>query len=353
MSDTNAYIAEMLRISARAYAARAAEQLLERHPDCAAQFDGTAFPGWQDNLTRCVYELAVALELDEPSLFAAQLEWSRDAFAAREVPVEHLRHSLECLRIVLGEELPEGTGDQPVAVIDRALERLGNGPAQRSRLAPDSDASRVALRYVEAVLGGDRQRAIRVVLDVVERGLPVADAYERVLLPAQAEIGVMWHLGEITVPEEHAATETTRTVMALLSRNAAAEADDGPTALVAAVEGDRHDIGTRAVADLLEMNGFRVVLLGCDVPIRDLARSVTDFSPDVAILGASLSLHLRHLRRSIGAIRDMDNGGSVRIVVGGPAFGELQHLAERLAADGFAASPGRAVELAQRLTRAG
>lgn len=351
MSEPNRYIAEMLRISGRAYAAQAATQLLEQHPECAAHFDGTAFPYWQDNLAQRIHELAVALELDEPSLFDTELQWAAEAFAAREVPLGDLHHSLECLQATLAAELPEGAGQGPLAYIDQALARLGDGPARPTRLSPDTKASRLALRYIEAVLAGERRRAIRLVLDAVDQGLAVATAYERVLLPAQAELGVMWHLGEISVAEEHAATEATRTVMGILSQRAATEAADGPSVLVAAVEGDRHDIGTRAVADLLEMAGFRVVLLGCDVPAGDLARAVTDFSPDVAMLAASLSLHLRKLRKSIGAIRELDTGAEIRIIVGGPAFGELRHLAERLEADGFAGSPREAIELAQRLTQ--
>ena len=352
MSDTQSYIAEMLRISRGAYAAHATEELLERHPECGEPFGDAAFRDWRDNLTQRVTELAVALEMQEPSLFSAQLEWSRDAFAARRIPVEHLRHSLECLRTALRQDLPEGAADVPVTFIEQALDELADTPARDGRLRPDSETSRLALQYLEAVLSGQRRRAIRIVLDAVAGGLPVPAAYEQILLPAQVEVGVMWHLGEITVSEEHAATETTRRVMSILSQSTPVEVDRGTPILLATVEGDRHDIGVHAVADLLELTGFRVIALGADVPVSDLARAVDDFGPDTVVVGASLSLHLRNLRRCIEAVRELPNGSAVRIIVGGPAFAELPHVAERLGADGFAASPGKAVELVRQFRQA-
>jgi len=350
MSDSNGYIAEMLRVSAKAYAAHAAERLLERHPDCAAQFGNAAFRNWRDNLTHRLNELAIALEMNEPALFASQLRWSRDAFEARAVPIDHLQHSLVCLRETLREDLPEGSRDRPTRFIDQAISEMGESHAVMSRLAPDSDHTNLALRYVEAVLAGNRRRAIQLIVDAVEGGLSMQDAYEKVLLPAPSEIGLMWHVGEISVSEEHAATETTRTVMGILSQHTPSAAEDAPTVLVAAVEGDRHDIGVRAVADLVELAGYRTISLGSDVPVADLALAVDDFDPDVVILAASLSLHLNKLKESVRAARETGDGSKRRVIVGGPAFAESRHIAERVGADGFASSPGEAVRLVVQFT---
>ena len=344
MSDANPYIAEMLRVSAQGYAAHAAERLLEQHPDCAARFGRSAFVDWQAHLAQWLRELAIAVELDEPALFSSQVQWIRDAFGARAMGVEDLRHGLAALRWALDHELPADAAALPVRCIDAALQGLDSPPRPPARLQPDTEAARIALAYVEAAVSGDQRGAARIVMDAAEGGLSIEAAYEQVLLPAQVEIGTMWHLGEIGIAEEHAATETTRTLIALLAWNAASSPNRPPLTLVAGAEGDRHDIGVRATAGLLEADGFRAVSLGGDVPVHELARAVGESLPGVVILSATLAVHLAPLRRAISALRDLELDTPPHILVAGSALTGAPHLAKKLGADGSVSSPQDAVE---------
>lgn len=349
MSNANQYIAEMLRVSAQGYAAHAAGHLLQQHPDCAARFGHSAFVDWQAQLAQWLGELAIAVELDEPALFSAQVLWIRDAFGARDMGVDDLRHGLEALRRTLGQELPEDAAAAPVRCVEAALEGLDTRPVAARRLQPDTEAAQVALAYVEAAVAGDQRGAAEIVMDAVAGGLSIASAYEQVLLPAQVEIGTMWHLGEIGVAEEHAATETTRTLIGLLAWNGNSPPTRPPLTLVAGVEGDRHDIGVRATAALLEADGFRAVSLGGDVPVHELARAVAESLPGVVILAATLVIHLAPLRRVVRALRDLELDSPPRILVAGCALAGAPHLVEKLGADGSVGSPREALEAVRQL----
>ena len=122
-------------------------------------------------------------------------------------------------------------------------------------------------------------------------------------MPAQVEVGRMWHIGEINVAEEHFASATTKTVMAQLMARAQFSPSNGKTMLAAAVAGNQLDIGPQAVADFFEMDGWRTVQLGADVPTGDIVKSVDFFGVDMLGLSASQSTQLETVRETIKAVR--------------------------------------------------
>lgn len=349
MSASRDYVAEMLRLSAPAYAARTAERLLAECPECAERFGGSAFADWHAMLTQRLNELAIAVELDEPALFHHQVTWTRDAFLARSLPVQDLVRSLESLRSTLREELPEGLGDPPDPCIRAALRALETESPLPTGLRGDGHAQRVARRYVDAAVAGDQRGALRTVLDAVDDGLSIPEALERVLLAAEEEIGRMWHLGEIGVAEEHAATAATCTAMSMLACRTSSPGTDAPLVLLAGVEGDRHDVGIRATAAMLEIEGCRSLSLGADLPVAEIARAAADTGPECVILCASLAVHLQHLRRVIRRLRDTESVPCPRILAAGPALAPAPHLAARLGADAYVPSPGEAIRFVQAM----
>jgi len=344
MTSSNQFVVGLIRGGARGYAAHAVDRLLESREDLGGDFGPETRRTWLDHLLVRLEELATAVEMDDPRLLAGQLRWTR------EVPAEDVRDGLQALRAALEEDLPPSAREPVLRIIDEAAASVDEDAALPVRLDAGDPHQRLALQYLEAVWAGDRRNAVRLLSEAVSSGrVSLADIYEKVLLAAQNEIGTMWHLGELTVPEEHVATETTRTAMAVLVHATDVPSPPKGTVLAAAVQGDRHDIGVRAVADMLEVSGRRAISLGADVPVTDLAQAVRDFEPDVLVLAASLSVHLRRVRESIEAVRAVQDAASLPILVGGPGFAGQAGLASKIGADEFAASPTRAVEIVDRL----
>ena len=159
----------------------------------------------------------------------------------------------------------------------------------------------------------------------------------------------MWVANEINVAEEHFASQTTKTVMGQLLARATLRPANGKTMLAAAVAGNEHDIGLQAVADFFEMDGWRTVLLGANVPARDLVRAVDCFSVDLLGLSVSQSTQLEAVRTAIRAVRDHVRGGEVKVLLGGQALTDPDDLHKELGADGYAADPISAVTLGREL----
>lgn len=350
MGSTGQFVAQILETSAVGYSGLTANLLLERHPEIAQRYEPDGFSNWKTQLHQWLIDLSAAVHAGEPRLFEARMRWTRKAFMARQAPVEDLHAALTALRDTLRERLPADSAKLAVPAIDRALEAVAD-PRAGEAGDPDADepVGRAALHYLETVLGGKPREAIEQMLDAVDDGTSVRSAYLEVLIPAQREVGRMWHAGELSIAEEHVVTATTQRAMPLLCERGRSSPPKDQTALLACVAGNVHDIGVRMISDFFEMAGWRAINLGADVPDDEIVRSVTYFKVNVVVLAATRDRDLKAVQRAIKRIRALGDR-DVKIIVGGPAFERLPDLWRSTGADGYAAKVEDAEPLGSRLT---
>jgi methanogenic corrinoid protein MtbC1 len=136
--------------------------------------------------------------------------------------------------------------------------------------------------------------------------------------------------------------------MTLIAARYAPQPDESRTVVLAAVAGNAHDIGLRAVGDQFRMAGWRTVFLGADMPADEIARAAKSFGAKLIVLSATLTTHLRNLAATIERIRQLTP--EPRILVGGLALADSPSLWQQVGADGYASSVDDAVEAAVRLT---
>jgi methanogenic corrinoid protein MtbC1 len=313
----------------------AATQLFERTKSAGEGVGPDPFAAWQSLLAGRLEDLAAAVAVDRASQFIAQTQWAKAVLVARGIPAEHFRAAVESLRGVLEQDLPEEVRPLAVGYVDQALAALDQPPAQIAvPLQDDTPDGRLAAAYILAILEGDRRRACEPILEETRRGRPIPDLYLHVLRAVQEEIGRMWVAAEINVAEEHFASATTKRLMSQLSAFAEYRPPNGKTMLAAAVAGNQHDIGLEMVADFFEMDGWRVIHLGPDVPIPDLVQAVESFNVDLLALSVSRSTQQETMRETIRAVRQSDAGRRVKILAGGIAFANAEDLPRQLGADG-------------------
>ena len=94
--------------------------------------------------------------------------------------------------------------------------------------------------------------------------------------------------GEISVAEEHLATEISLRVLALQREARASRAPAATPVMLAAPAGEQHVVALRMIANLLRDAGYDVVMLGADVPPDALAIAAGRHQPDVVCLTATM-----------------------------------------------------------------
>ncbi|MDF3066602.1 MAG: 5-methyltetrahydrofolate--homocysteine methyltransferase [Polyangiaceae bacterium] len=205
-------------------------------------------------------------------------------------------------------------------------------------------------RYVRAQLAGERSEALAIVHEALASGFSVPAVHLELIQAAQYEIGRLWENNLISIAEEHQATAISQLALAVLFDKLPRARRNGKRVLLACVEGELHDMGSRIVADFLEMDGYEVRLLGANVPAKSLAERVTAYAPDLVALSATMSFHLSALERAVAAIRGSEQR-AVPILVGGRAFTWATDAATKLDVQGFAADPAELLKEARRLTQ--
>jgi methanogenic corrinoid protein MtbC1 len=161
-------------------------------------------------------------------------------------------------------------------------------------------------------------------------------AFREILEPLLARVGTAWQRGELSVAQEHLATQAVRARLAW--RLAEARAGVLGAAVLACLPGERHDVGLLMLAVLLQADGWSVAYLGAETPLEDalaLARRVS-----ARLLCLSTTLVGGH-GLPLGPVSD-----GTRVVLGGHAA--TSELAGRLGAT-FAG--GGAVEAVAELRR--
>lgn len=338
--------AAFLETGARGLASASATRLLDAHPEVRTAFGYPAYGLWKSYFERQILELSSAVLAAEPALFAWTARWSRRAFGRREVSAEHVRASLESLREVLGEELPESSGSLAQEFVDAGLREL-ESPLTERRLDGETREGRLALDYLEAALGGDRVRAIDLILEACDGGWTPIDLLTGVLASAQREVGTRWFDGELSVSHEHVVTATTHAAMTLLSRHVERAPAHGKAAMVAVPSGSDHHLGARIFSDLLEIEGWRAIHLGEAVPAAEIAAAVGDFDVDLLALSITLATQVGETIEAVKEARAVET--DVKILVGGPLLEMAPELWRRVGGDGGASDVREALGTAARL----
>jgi methanogenic corrinoid protein MtbC1 len=148
----------------------------------------------------------------------------------------------------------------------------------------------LARAYAEALLAGDEVAADAVIRDAIDADLSVAEVSEDIIAPALWLVGELWQRGEISVADEHLATEITLRVLALHHEARRVQrARSGRRVMLATPSGELHVVGLRMVGGLLREAGYDVVMLGADVPAAALARSASRHEVDVVCLSVTMA----------------------------------------------------------------
>jgi methanogenic corrinoid protein MtbC1 len=154
----------------------------------------------------------------------------------------------------------------------------------------DSPAKKIGRAYAEALLAGDEIAAEVAIRGALQAKLSNAEIDELIIAPALWLVGELWQRKEISVAEEHIATEISLRVLAL-QREAArlARARQEHLVMLAAPSGEQHVVALRMVANLLREAGYDAMMLGPDVPPQALATAAERHQPDVLCLSATMA----------------------------------------------------------------
>jgi methanogenic corrinoid protein MtbC1 len=116
------------------------------------------------------------------------------------------------------------------------------------------------------------------------------------------EVGKGWEEGRLHIRHEHFASECVFDVLREIREPFDRQAI-GPRVALATLPGDLHEGGLLMAATVLAIRGYRVLYLGPDTPVEQIAATVRDGEVDVVTLGISSVVPRARAIASVDALR--------------------------------------------------
>jgi MerR family transcriptional regulator, light-induced transcriptional regulator len=193
--------------------------------------------------------------------------------------------------------------------------------ALASRTGVDDAAAPMALRpeamrdeLADALDRYDEPRA-QAILDRLLAVATVDTLLSDVVLPYLRELGERWERGEASVAQEHFASSIVRGRLLGLARGWGL--GFGPTAVLACLPGELHDLGLIAFGVALRSRGWRIVYLGTDTPIETVEEVSRQLDPSLVVLTAVSSERVEPVVTWLRAL-----AGRHRLALAGAAAGD-------------------------------
>jgi DNA-binding transcriptional MerR regulator len=170
----------------------------------------------------------------------------------------------------------------------RALVANGVSPAQAAQAvsaaqpAAELESPEAARERLHAAIRTYDEAVVHLLLDRLFSTFTVETVLTEVVFPLLHELGERWERGEISVAQEHFASNLVRGRLLGLARGWGRPA--GRAALLACPPGEQHDLGLIGFGIALHRLGWRIALLGADSPLDTLGSAADVLRPTVVVL---------------------------------------------------------------------
>ncbi len=192
----------------------------------------------------------------------------------------------------------------------------------------------VRLAVTTSLIEGDAGSAFHLIQSLLEQGIPFDVVLFDVVAVAFSDFGRRWQEGDYRIGDEHAATGTVESLLALLAGSFDLP-DGGEPVVLAAAQGDHHSLPVRLASAHLLSLGYRVRYLGSNMEASDLGAYLLEDPPKALILSCAIPTLLPGAKESIRAA----HRARVPVLSGGSGFGPNGIWAYAVGADAWVASP--------------
>lgn len=297
----------------------------------------------QDILSHIDY-LQGALIGNEPSIFTQYALWLKDVLSSRGVSSAHLATSFDFLKAFFNSNIPAAEASAVAKVLGAARSALSLDEfpviygQNRYPEHPMTD------QYGLSILQGRHNAAMSLMTEAMNNGSSLTQASVHLVQPALYQVGNLWQNNQITVSQEHLATAISQNVLARAYLQASFAPSVGKTAMFACVEGNHHSVGLQILADGFETEGWDVLNMGANLPMKDLVHNVDTKRPDLLALSISLPNHITTARLTIEMLHAEMGSACPEVWVGGLASVSYPQIWRITKADGWSADALHALE---------
>ena len=233
--------------------------------------------------------LAQAIFINDKKIFTNYYNWLYTVLKERGIEQKLLKKHLLAIKNVFRSELSQEDFSILKDFLAEAELSLGSPDNYyQSFIEEDKFLGQEAEEYLTFLINMERENAVKLIMDLVEKGTSIEAIYLKIFQLVQYEVGRLWQLNKISIAHEHYATSVTQLAMSQLYPKIFSSFKKGKKALTTCIGDELHELGIRMVADLLELNGWDTIHLGSNTPVMEILNILEGKDIDLLALSATL-----------------------------------------------------------------
>lgn len=172
-------------------------------------------------------------------------------------------------------------------------------------------------------LNGNRAQLQKVLNGLYLGQYPLHLIYDRLLTPVLHRIGDLWHAQQISVVEEHFASQAIRDCITRLQGIIRIPEEKIATALCLNFSRELHDIALKMVDHILESLGYEVLFSGQITPLLDIETIFARITPQKVYLSSTMIEDVPATQAEFEHIDQLSQKYGARLFLGGRGFDQL------------------------------
>jgi excisionase family DNA binding protein len=172
--------------------------------------------------------------------------------------------------------------------------------------------------FIKQALNADGNRLKTTLTGLYMKQYLLHDIYDALVMPVLESIGDMWANNDISVAEEHLASNTIRNAVHALGETLERkDYKDKSYTLSLALSGDEHDLPLIMTKQILEIKGIPVINCGRNTPANSIKRLLKKFQPDKIIVSLTYIENKKLAKQELDDLLKIASKTHAKIYVGG------------------------------------
>jgi methanogenic corrinoid protein MtbC1 len=202
--------------------------------------------------------------------------------------------------------------------------------------------------FIDCLIKGKYEKSLALVESKINLDTDIKEFYQRVINPAMYEVGLLWQDNMISVAQEHLASAIVQRLISEIYLREDKISTKYGQGVITAIANEYHEIGTRMVADVLELEGWDIKHLGANTPIEELVSYLEVERPLFVGISATMPFNVSSVKEVVTIIRSREALKDLKILVGGKVFNENPNLWKKVGADALGITIQDTVDIAKK-----
>jgi methanogenic corrinoid protein MtbC1 len=187
---------------------------------------------------------------------------------------------------------------------------------------------------MDAIIDGNKEKTLQKVKEGIEEKILALVILESAMTPAIRKVGEMFNNMELFLPEMIVSAKAMDAGIKFLQPYLeGTEYNSKGTIVLGTIKGDIHDLGKNIFKTLLEVNGYTVFDLGCDVHPAKFVDEARQIGAQIIGISCLMTTGLPLMREVVEILNESDYHHRCKVIIGGGPTS--LNFATKIGADGY------------------